>query len=377
MAVRYPRCWLQIGGARLTCVAASVQRRARRGSDTFSALLSITATTPFGFGLAEWTDFDPQEASVIFSTTGRDERVMMTGMIDEPEVRLINMMVSVAGRDKSSSLTEKRRREKFQNQETSAIVEKVARDHGLTASVQLPSENGDYAGKQYDQDTAHLVLNRTDWELLDELAEREGCRWYVDGNTLYFEPDDQSNGAYYAHWVPPVPGAPADANVLNVALKRNMSAARPHKMRVKSWHHRSRKLFTAEAEMPGIGSTIEYEDHHSGRSQTQVKKLAESRLKNRTRHELGVVVHGPGDLTVDVRQDLYLTGTGTIYDQRYDIDGVDFDVSWGEGFLMNIQATGAKEGRTASSTVSSKGGKSANQNGPATQTEPKPEESGS
>jgi hypothetical protein len=47
---------------------------------------------------------------------------------------------------------------------------------------------------------------------------------------------------------------------------------------------------------------------------------------------------------VDVRQKLNLSGTGTIYDQDYDIDGVDFDIEWGEGFLMNIQGTGAKQG---------------------------------
>lgn len=376
-SVRHPRCWIKIGDARIPCIAASVRRSAKRGSDTFSAHLSITQTERFGFGLAEWTDFDPRDVSVIFASAigGGDERVMMTGQVDEPQVRLINMTVDISGRDKSASLTEKRRREKFANQKTKDIVEKVAKAHKLKAEVNVPDEGSDFAGKTYDQDAAHLILNRTDWEVLDDLAEREGCRWYVDGDTLRFEPDDQTNGTYAVHWYPPnTQAAYADANVLDIALKRNMSAARKHKVTVKSWHHRSRKLFRAEAEMPGVGEALEYEDHHSGRTQTQVEKLAKSRLKSATRHELGVVIHAPGDLTVDVRQKLTLTGTGTIYDQDYDIDGVDFDISWGSGFEMNIQATGAKKGREMSAKTSVKGGKASTAEGPATKTVPLPPE---
>lgn len=124
--------------------------------------------------------------------------------------------------------------------------------------------------------------------------------------------------------------------------------------------------------MPGVGDALEYEDHHSGRTQAQVEKLAKSRIKNATRHELGVVIHAPGDLSVDVRQKLTLTGTGTIYDQSYDIEGVDWDIGWGSGFEMNIQATGAKQGREAKTTTSAKGGSSVTSGGPATKTVPLP-----
>ena len=51
--VRHPRCWIEIAGARIPCINASAHRSAKRGSDTFSALLSITQTERFGFGLAE------------------------------------------------------------------------------------------------------------------------------------------------------------------------------------------------------------------------------------------------------------------------------------------------------------------------------------
>jgi hypothetical protein len=94
--VRHPRCWIEIGGVRIRCISASVQRRAKRESDTFSAQLSITETARYGFGLAEWTDFDPQDVSVIMSSAldGSDERVMITGQVDMPGVNLLDMTVA-------------------------------------------------------------------------------------------------------------------------------------------------------------------------------------------------------------------------------------------------------------------------------------------
>jgi hypothetical protein len=65
-----------------------------------------------------------------------------------------------------------------------------------------------------------------------------------------------------------------------------------------------------------------------------------------------VTIEMPGDLTCDVRQTLTLSGTGTIYDQDYEIDGVDFEMSWDSGFLMTIEAKSPKAGRTASSSTS-------------------------
>lgn len=357
----------------MPCLSAQVQRSARRGSDAFSAVLSITMTEVFGFSLAEWCDFEPRDVSVIFSTGPGAERVMMKGLVDIPQVKLVDMTVLLNGRDKSGSLTEKRRNEKFNNQKTQEIVEKVAKAHKLTPKVMLKSQGADFAGKIYNQDTAHLALNRTDFELLSDLAEREGCRWFVDGDNLHFQPDDQHQGSYQVRWYPPrTRAAYAQANVLDVELRRNMPASRPHKMTLKSWHHRERKLFRAVSEVAGVGDPIEYEDHHSGRTQQQLERLAGSRLKSAIRHELGLGIRGPGDLSVDVRQQLDFSGTGTVYDQTYEIDIADFDMSWRGGFNMVLSATSAKQGREPKTTGSSRGGKSVNADGPATKTVPLP-----
>ena len=89
-------------------------------------------------------------------------------------------------------------------------------------------------------------------------------------------------------------------------------------MTCKSWNRRDKKLYTYTAEADGTGDALEYTHHHNGKTQDQVTKLAQSRLKDRVRHELNITVEAPGDLTVGPRMQLQLSGTGTSYGQHFD-----------------------------------------------------------
>jgi phage protein D len=343
MTVRYPRCWLSVNGAMIPCIKAEVCRKSKRASDTFSATLSITEATKYGITLQEWADWQPVDVSVVMSSAfgEADRQVMVTGKVDKPEIHWTEMHVSVSGRDKSASLTEKKRNQKFQNKKASEIVSEIAKDHGLTAVV---TDTGDHAGKKYDADLTHLVLNRSDYEVISDLAEREGYRWFVDGTSLYFEPKETQSDVFAVHYTPPTPDAYATGNIIELTTSRNMTAARPQKVTVKSWHHRDKKAYQAEADADGVGDPVEYEHHHNLRSQDQVEKLAKSRLHNAKRHDCSVSIRMPGDLNLDVRQKLQLFGTGTIYDQTYDIDELRFVMGWGEAFTMHISSKAPKGG---------------------------------
>lgn len=371
MSVRYPRGYIRVGGAQLPFIKASVTRSAQRDGDTFSALLSITKTAEQGFDLAAWTDWDSQDVTVVFSTApdGSDEREMITGKVDEPNVALETMLVTIQGRDKSAALTEKPRNQKFANQKPKDIAQKIASDNGLTLSFQ---GEGDYSGNLYDQDTANLILNRSDADVLSVLADQIGYRWYVDGSTLYMEPKDQGNGSFSIFWQPPQPGQYAQANVTKLGLRRNMSAAKPHSFKVKSWHHRANKLFSYEAKVDGRGDPIAYEDHHNGKTQAQVEQLAKSRLREAIHHELGIVYEAPADLTADVRMVCNLSGTGTIYDQAYAVDRITFDMGYGEGFTMVVEANAAKQGRDPDGAEGTSQGQGSDPAGAGTQGPPAP-----
>lgn len=343
MTVRYPRCWLSVNGAMIPCIKAEVTRKSKRAADTFDAELSITEAAKYGITLQQWADWQPVDVSVIMSSAfgEADKQTMITGKVDKPSIHWTQMHVTVHGRDKSASLTEKKRNQKFQNKKASEIVSEIAQDHGLSPVV---VDTGDHAGKKYDADLTHLVLNRSDYEVVSDLAEREGYRWYVDGNSLYFEPKETESDVFAVYYKPPTPNDYATGNIIELTTSRNMTAARKHKVKVKSWHHRDKKAYEAEAEADGVGDTVEYEHHHNLRSQDQVDKLAKSRLHNAKRHDCGVSIRMPGDLNLNVRQKLQLFGTGTIFDQTYDIDEVRFVMGWGEPFTMHISCKAPKGG---------------------------------
>lgn len=345
MAAVYPRCYLTIGGAMIPCVTTRVTRNSKKEPNTFEAEFAIDVAASFGMGVDFWADYQPQDATITMSSAadGGDQRDMVTGTIDVPEIHWLENCIVVRSRDKSAALTEKKRNKKYINQKSSDIVSDIAADANLSPVVTSTPDN---SGQKWDQDVVNLVLDRSDYETLNDLAEREGYRWYVDGSSLYFEPDDQSSGEFQVNYTPPTPDQIATGNVIELTTGRNMSAAKNHKVLVKSWHHKDKQIYQDTESMDGVGDdTITYEHHHNGRNQEEVKNLAKSRLNDATRHDMNVNIHMPGDLTCDVRQTLTLTGTGTIYDQGYNIDQVEWEMSWGGGFTMEIVARNQKAGR--------------------------------
>ncbi len=345
--VNYPRVWLSLNGQNIPCIKGTASRKSKRASDTFTAEFSATRAAMLGFDLNFWADYQPQGDAVLMmsmAVDGSDLRAMVTGEIDKPEIRWLDGIISVSSRDKSAALTKTKRSQNFTNQKSSDVVNTVAQDNGLTAQT---SDTGDFSGQTYSNDTNLLSLNRSDWELMDRVADREGFRWYVDGTTLYFEPEDTPGDTFSVFYQPPTPEMIASGNVITLTTSRNMDAAKPHQVTVKSHHHQDKKVYEHTESLSGAGSeTITHEHHHNGHNQAQVEKLAKSKLKNATRHDMSVSVSMPLDLTCDVRMQLALSGTGTIYDQSYDIDSVEFEIDWGSGGKMDIAAKAPKAGRS-------------------------------
>ena len=359
MAVLYPRVYLLTSLGQIPCISASVTKKAKRAADTFTAELSILRTTLFGADFDYWADYQPEDVQIMMATAlgEADITSMITGRIDKPQINWEQNTVSVSGRDKSASLIETRRSQKFSSQKSSDIASTIASDNGLSPQV---TSTSDYAGKQYnDGDVNHLALHRTDFEIMSDLADREGFRWYVSGTSLVFEPKGQGSDVYSAMWCPPGTVAPYGvATITGLETSRNMTAAKTHNVNVKSWHPKDGKMYVGQAQAQGVGDTINIDHHHNGKTQDQADTLAMSRAMDAIRHDCNVTAKGPLDLTVDPRQmQLQLSGTGTIYDQLYDMDDAKFDISWTSA-EMELKCKSAN-GRTVSQGGSSDGADSA------------------
>lgn len=345
MTVRYPRCFARIGEAKIPVINCTINRTSKRHASTFNADLSVTEAARHGLSLAQIADWDPVDVTILMSLAPdlSDEREMITGKVDLPNIAWGTMHFAIRGRDKSASLVESKRSEKFQNQKPKEIAEKIAKAHGL--SLKFKDGDSGFAGKKYVQDFAHLALNTTDWEILASLSSALGYRFYVDGTTLYMEPKGAEQDSFDLVWVPPDAYGPAYANIVNLTTRRDMSAARPIDVEVRSWHHHSKKLFKSKARIDGRGEPLPYRDHHNGKTQEQVEKLAKSRARDIARHELSITWIGPATLDADVRKTCNLSGTGTIYDQSYATEQINWSYGYGQPFHMVVDATSAKRGR--------------------------------
>jgi phage protein D len=344
---RQPRAWLQADGPNIPCLRASVSKTSKRASDTFHATIALDASSQIGLDASWWAAQDALDVSLVFAVYAGDAgQTLITGSVDEISIDWVARTVEVSGRDKSAKLAETRRSKKYNNQTVADIVSGIAEANGLNPVI---SGATGLAGKSYDQDQSFLVLSGTDFETLSALAEREGYRWYVDGDDLHFEPVEENGGVYTLLYRPPTPDQYGSANFVRLTTRRNLRAAKTAKVTVKSWHPWSQQLNEYTAEAPGAdGDPLAYEFIVPMMSPAQVESLAKARAATAIRHELALDIGMPGDLAIDVTQKLSLTGTGTAYDQQYDIDAIHFEMVYAQGFEMRIQTKAPKRGRKAS-----------------------------
>ena len=349
--VRQPRAYLQIDGQNILCGHASVAKSSTRTSDTFDVLIFPDQTAGFGLDMAWWAGKDSiDDVSVLFSVyEGDTPKTLITGHADKIDIDWDSREVEISGRDKSSKLAEKRQSKKYNNQTVSDIVSDIASQAGLNPVI---SGATDTAGKQFDADTAHLVLGETFFETLSNLAEQYGYRWYVDGDDLHFEPVSENSGVYEVVYRPPVPSQPLAMNATRLKTSRNLKASKTVNVTVNSWDTKTQANNQGTASVDGAdGDALEYKiDNAPTLSADQATKIAKAKANEVIRHELSVTVTMPGDLDIDVTQQLSLSGTGTLYDQEYDIDHINFEMGHhgSGGFQMTISTKAAKKGRKAS-----------------------------
>ncbi len=313
--------YLSYGGDMLPCIAAHVHRTAERKGGSFHCTIPIGVN---GTTVASWNPSSSIDTNVevIFASEGQTKR-MIVGKIDRVELNMISYHATVSGRDLAAKLAQTRQSTQHKNKKSSEIAKDIAKDVGLDAVV---DETQDDAGKKYDVDTVHLILNRTCAETLNILAEREGFKWFVDGSTLYFqEKNKKAGGTFTVHYSPPTLGRNMTTDAVHIKVGYNAEAGHPVGVKVKSWHHKDKKLYEHTAQIGGLGSQLTHEHHFPGMRQDQVERIAKSHAKDAARPGWNVEVEMPGDLSANPNMKLQLVGTGTAWDQLYDVDSIEFE----------------------------------------------------
>jgi phage protein D len=129
---------------------------------------------------------------------------------------------------------------------------------------------------------------------------------------------------------------------------RNLPAGMNQEVKTSSWDAKQQKLVTSVKTLSGSGGTVTYEYRGANLKQDQADKHSTNKAEEHGRHELTIDLEMAGDTSVDPSsQKLTLSGTGTDFDQTYDIDNVHHVVG-DDGYRMMLDCKSKKSGRSVS-----------------------------
>ena len=335
---RQPRCRVTVNGTPLPGVIdVEVTSASHFTADTYRVTASVSA----GFDPAYWGESENDEIAISIGfedpLQGLTLNPMLIGQVDDVDYDVIARTITLSGRDLSARFIDSKTSEKFQNLTSSEIVQQLAVRRGLDSDVYSTK---DKAGRYYQIDHVTLSDERTEWDLLCYLAEREGFDVWVSGRTLHFQPPPEGT-PYLILWSEQPNYA---SNCTSLSLTRSQTLAKDVIVKVKSWNQKQQTAFTVtvktakakKREKGGEAQVYSYTVPNLSREQAQ--KYAERMAAQITKHERNLSASLPGDSLLSTRTQVQLVGTATDWDQLYFPETVTRRLSFNEGYVMDLRA---------------------------------------
>lgn len=341
--LRLPRLQILADGVLLPgAIAASVSSNNHFGADIWQARLALSAAPG---GLSVW---DTRTTSLIDIQIGLGASgwvSLVNGQIDSLSADPVEGVVTIGGRDLTAVLIEARTREAFANQTASDVATLLAGRHGLTPQVTATTTP---IGRYYSDDHERLTLDRytrasTEWDLLVWLAQQESFDTFVAATTLFFQPSNPTPSPTMVLQASAHGSTPPNISALQVM--RAMTLSGPIDVTVKSWNSQQQTSIVETASRAGSGTVRNYAYLRPNMSSSAALAMAQQKLAAIIDHEYVIIVDMPGELTLSPRDCVTLAGTGSSFDQSYQIDEIIRCFDLNRGFMQTIRA------RTASQTA--------------------------
>lgn len=316
--------FVSVNGGMFPVIDAEVTAGKTKKADEFRATLSLT----YGGAIAL---ADASGASVTIMLGGA--AIPGSFQLEHVDVDFEGTKVTISGRDAAAaSLIDNSNTQTFTNQSPQQVVQAIA--SGIP--VQMDSIGG-MAGKIYDQDWNAITHRVPRWDSINRIADIYGLNAFVTGGTLYLKDVDFDWPPISIFWSPPENG-PAQSNFLKLKCSRNFQMSKQINVTATSYNYRKKKLMTGRSTAGGSGSgRLDYSYPVAGHTQDQVDNLAKKKAKEHSKHAFDVEVEIPGDASITPLMSLQLIGTGSVFDQNYDVDGVTHKVSFDGGFTTTIK----------------------------------------
>ena len=318
-------------------------RIALRGDPTLSAI---------------WDDQEPPilvEAQVGFlpQNAGEDAvpwQTLFVGEIDRIHQSPVQGIVSINGRDLSRRLIDAKTKETFANRTASEIASILAARHGLAADVDPTARlAGAFYQAEHDKVTADSFSKATnEWDLLTFLAKQEGYDLWVRGQTLHFKRSVVADEAHpldlvYApsgnEVVSAEPGvAWPSIPVTDIQKERSLTIAKDVKVVMKTWDAKAKRS-TEVVYPPGAKKTAqEYViPPRPGLSPAAALAYVQAQYQDIVLHQRLVDLTMPGELQIDARSIIRLSGTDSSFDHLYYVDTIEREFSVDAGFHQSVR----------------------------------------
>jgi len=248
--------------------------------------------------------------------------------------------IIIEGRDLAALLQDAPLSDTFSNMTSSEIAVTLASRRGLVPRV---TPTATFAGRYYHSDTSQLAYNQfnrasTEWDLLALLARCESFDVFVQGTYLHFQP---------GNLIPSTSLVLSPDALIDLRLRRRLRMSGDISVSVKSWNSKQNAAIVQTAisrrtdldNMSNViwsTATMQYSLVQPNLSESEAARMALSRASELTRHEVGVEILMPGELTLGPRSLLVLQGTDSIFDQMYQVDTIERTLSGTAGFIQRV-----------------------------------------
>ncbi|MDY7525481.1 hypothetical protein [Sphingomonas sp. 10B4] len=350
---RSPRGAVKINGTLVDAwISLEVDNNAFRAADTFRvefAAYDLPAVTSIAWFSTQTSIEVELFATEDWTGTGAyypaaSDRLIL-GQTDDIEFDPLAGTLSVSGRDLTATLIDTKTNEGFLNKTASQIVAILAGRHGLSP---IATATTALVGTYYTQNHISQTQERSEWDILVELAEFEDFDVFVTARELHFQPKPKDSGNRYAivYRLPGIDPVPS-SNVSTVRFDRSLTIAKGVVVTVRSWNAKQKKGFEAswpkspKATKPGqsgAADPIKYHYSIAGLTQDQAQQRAQRYYDQITKHMVTMSADLPADDLMSCSLVVQVRGTGTAWDQDYYPDSVKRSMSHDEGYRMTVTA---------------------------------------
>ena len=265
---------------------------------------------------------------------------LIEGYCDTVQINPVAGFVCLEGRDLSAALLDKKTPADFQNLTSSEIVAFLADQHDLTAITQ---DTTGFVGRQYADNTNLITLTQyakltSDWDIVVALAHAQNYDLFVAGSCLYFQPGTNASQA---------PQHIFYRDLTDLRMRRMLPLSGGVKVTVSSWNSAAGTAVSATTDSwsgtnPGSSPqsaarayTVIQPNLASSTAGTLATQLAQSIY----RESMSIQFSMPGDISLNARSPILLSGSGTMFDRLYKIDSIVRQFRSRSGYSQTVCAT--------------------------------------